>query len=119
MVNTRFSDHIRVNSHPERLRLALVDNLRERVRIAHLSRPRASGFRFSCSVHDPLTSIETVFQASLADKMLAHGIVWGSGAGGFHEDAVYIPQPMNGDTVAELQIGVPYRTWDGTVLNAP
>ncbi len=65
------------------------------------------------------TSIETVFQASLADKMLAHGIVWGSGAGGFHEDAVYIPQPMNGDTVAELQIGVPYRTWDGTVLNAP
>ena len=52
-------------------------------------------------------------------ELTGHGVAWGSGVGGFREDALYLPQPVNGGTVGEAIIGVPYRTWDGTVINAP
>ena len=48
-----------------------------------------------------------------------HGLQWGKGVGGWLDDAIYVPQPYNNDTVSELQIGVPRRTFQGTVLNAP
>ncbi len=48
-----------------------------------------------------------------------HGLQWGNGVGGFREDALYIPQPYNGDTVSETVIEVPYRTYTGPVINGP
>jgi streptogramin lyase len=48
-----------------------------------------------------------------------HGLVFGNGAGPFRETALYIPQPYNNDTVAEVEIGVPYRTYTGPVINGP
>jgi len=49
--------------------------------------------------------------------MWGHGIYWGSGHGGFLEDALYLPLPNNDDKVGEARIGMPYRTWGGTVIN--
>jgi len=38
-----------------------------------------------------------------------HGLEWGSGIGGWKADAIYLPQPYDGDTVVEVVIGVPSR----------
>ena len=48
-----------------------------------------------------------------------HGVVWGTGVGGFREDALYLPLPYNNNLVTELIIGVPSKNWNGTVVNAP
>lgn len=67
---------------------------------------------------DPNTgAVEPFLVATAADRMYGHGLVWGSGVGGWRTDALYLPQPMNGDRVAEAVIGVPYRTYPGEVLN--
>jgi hypothetical protein len=65
------------------------------------------------------TEVIKILNASFSDGMYGHGIAWGSGVGGWLEDALYIPQPNNGNTVGEARIGVPYRTWEGVVLNRP
>ena len=54
-----------------------------------------------------------------SDVAYGHGLTWGSGIGGFLEDALYVPQPYNNNSVQELVIGVPMRGWDGEVLNGP
>jgi len=48
-----------------------------------------------------------------------HGAVFGPGANGWLMDAIYVPQPYNGDTVAEIIVGVPHRSYTGPVVNAP
>jgi hypothetical protein len=48
-----------------------------------------------------------------------HGIAWGSGVGGWPTDKIYLPQPYNSDEVIEMGLGVPYRTFTGTVINRP
>ena len=48
-----------------------------------------------------------------------HGLAWGSGVGGWLEDALYAPQPYNNNTVTEVVVGVPPAHWGGTVYNAP
>ncbi len=48
-----------------------------------------------------------------------HGLIWGTGQYGWRADALYMPNPYNNNTVAELVIGVPGRSFEGTVLNAP
>ncbi len=48
-----------------------------------------------------------------------HGAVWGSGLDGWRDDALYLPMPYNGNTVKEIVVGAPYRTWEGEVINAP
>lgn len=40
-----------------------------------------------------------------------HGIRWGSGVGGWKSDAIYMPEPWYGNTVFEVVVGVPGRTW--------
>ncbi len=45
-----------------------------------------------------------------------HGLIWGSGSGGWDDHMLYVPQPYNGNTVAELDIGVPPAGWEGTVI---
>ncbi len=46
-----------------------------------------------------------------------HGLEWGSGVGGWRDDALYLPQPYDANTVRELVLGVPsaatVRTWAG------
>ncbi|MEQ1506251.1 MAG: SMP-30/gluconolactonase/LRE family protein [Myxococcota bacterium] len=44
-----------------------------------------------------------------------HGMDWGSGIGGWLDDAIYLSQPYNNNNVVELVIGVPSRTAYGTV----
>ena len=65
------------------------------------------------------SEVVRVLRSTFDEGMYGHGVAWGSGVGGFREDALYLPQPVNGGTVGEAIIGVPYRTWDGTVINAP
>jgi hypothetical protein len=53
------------------------------------------------------------------DDYYLHGIQFGSGIGGFDQFSIYGPQPYNGSSVGEAYAGVPYRTYEGVVLNAP
>lgn len=46
-----------------------------------------------------------------------HGILWGTGQDGWDELSFYVPQPYNGNKVLQLRVGVPSRTWPGTVIN--
>ena len=48
-----------------------------------------------------------------------HGLAWGSGVGGWLQDALYAPQPYNNNTVTEVVIGIPPAHWGGTVYNGP
>ena len=36
-----------------------------------------------------------------------HGLEWGSGIGGWNANALYLPQPYDGNTVVEVVVGVP------------
>ena len=42
-----------------------------------------------------------------SEARYGHGLAWGSGIGGFREDAIYLPQPFDGNTVVEVVVGVP------------
>jgi len=54
-----------------------------------------------------------------SNDQYGHGAVFGTGQDGWLADAIYVPQPYNGDTVAEIVVGVPHRTYQGVVLNGP
>jgi hypothetical protein len=45
-----------------------------------------------------------------------HGLEWGSGIDGWNDHAIYLPQPYDGNTVNEIDLGVPsgstVRTWN-------
>ncbi len=41
-----------------------------------------------------------------------------TGSGGWRSDALYVPQPYNGESVTEVVVGVPGRDYDGPVINA-
>jgi len=40
-------------------------------------------------------------------EQYGHGLEWGSGVGGWREDALYLPQPYDDATVVEVVVGVP------------
>jgi len=48
-----------------------------------------------------------------------HGVSWGTGRDGWDDLSIYLPQPYNDNTVVQIDLQIPYRTWEGTVLNAP
>ncbi len=48
-----------------------------------------------------------------------HSIVWGTGEHGWREDAIYLSQPYNENTVVEIVVGAPSSEFDGIVVNAP
>ncbi len=52
-------------------------------------------------------------------EQYGHGVIFGNGVGGFREDALYLPQPYNDHTVLEVVVGVPSRSFGGTVVNGP
>ena len=49
-------------------------------------------------------------------ELYGHGVIFGNGVGGFREDALYLPMPYNNNTVQEIVVGIPSRTFAGTVL---
>ncbi len=48
-----------------------------------------------------------------------HGAEWGTGRDGWSENSLFLPQPYNNNTAAELDLGLPSNRWVGEVLNAP
>ncbi len=48
-----------------------------------------------------------------------HGVIFGTGVGGWDAFSLFMPVPYGGNTVKEVGVGVPGREWEGTVLNAP
>jgi len=44
-----------------------------------------------------------------------HGIQWGSGVGEWDDHTIYVPQPYDNNRVAKLELGVPYRNYNGGV----
>jgi hypothetical protein len=48
-----------------------------------------------------------------------HGVQWGTGNGGWREDALYLPMPYGNNRVKEIIVGTPSRMWLGDVINAP
>lgn len=46
-----------------------------------------------------------------------HGLEWGNGTSYWRSDALYLPQPYNGNEVIEIVVGVPSRTYTGSVIN--
>lgn len=69
----------------------------------------------------PSGNVSTLFiaQGGAGPDYYGHGVMFGTGRDGWPADAIYFPQPYNGNTVSEVIVGLPHRTWGGTVLNAP
>jgi sugar lactone lactonase YvrE len=66
--------------------------------------------------------VTTLKSWSWADPGYGHGQEWGSGLSVWRDDAIYLPQPYDGNTVIEVVLGVPSRRWNGglyKVINAP
>ncbi len=55
--------------------------------------------------------VQTLFD--YAGNQYGHGLVWGSGSGGWGIAMLYVPQPYDGATVLELDVGVPPAGWAG------
>jgi streptogramin lyase len=68
----------------------------------------------------PSGNVSTLFDAGGAGSSnYGHGVVFGTGANGWYEDAIYFPQPYNNDTVGEAIVGLPHRSYTGPVINQP
>ncbi len=49
-----------------------------------------------------------------------HGLEFGTGEDGWLVDAIYLSQPYSGNTVLEVDVGVPSRNWtEGYAINLP
>ena len=70
---------------------------------------------------DPQGVVTTILQANGSfSNMYGHGVEWGRGIGGWRDDAIYFPQPYNGNTMGEIVLGIPKaRDPNWIVLNAP
>jgi hypothetical protein len=64
-------------------------------------------------------TVDKLADWSSNSREFAHGLIFGSGEGGWRVDALYLPEPENGKQVKEIVLGVPGSKWDGEVLNAP
>ena len=69
---------------------------------------------------DPTTGVVSVFADWNANpSWYGHDAIWGTGTGGWMEDALYVPMPYGGNQVREIHVGVPSRYWAGTAVNLP
>ncbi|MCO4768892.1 MAG: SMP-30/gluconolactonase/LRE family protein [Deltaproteobacteria bacterium] len=55
----------------------------------------------------PEGDIDRMVDWSSNPSQFGHGLIWGSGTGGWRSDALYLPVPEGGDVVKEVIIGVP------------
>jgi hypothetical protein len=65
---------------------------------------------------DPEGVVTTLYNEGTASfNHYGHGLEWGSGIDGWNDHAIYLPQPYDGHTVNEIDLGVPsgstVRTW--------
>jgi hypothetical protein len=69
---------------------------------------------------DPTTGVSILYADwSSNSSYYGHGAIWGTGIGGWRDDALYVPMPYGGYQVREVLIGVPGRDWPGTAINLP
>ena len=69
---------------------------------------------------NPTTAAVTAFANWTSNSSYyGHGGIWGTGQGGWLEDALYVPMPYGGNQVREIYVGVPGRDWAGTAINMP
>lgn len=66
---------------------------------------------------DPDGVVTTLYaQPASPASHYGHGLEWGSGIDGWNDHAIYLPQPYDGNTVNEVDLGVPsgstVRTWN-------
>lgn len=59
---------------------------------------------------------ELIVYHQFSESEYPHGLIFGNGVGGFRKDALYLPQPYNGNTVIEVIVGIPSRA-AGLVLD--
>lgn len=68
----------------------------------------------------PSGQVQVLLDSGFLRRDYGHGLEWGRGVGGFRDDALYLPQPYDGNRVLELVIGVPSRDWTGgTAIDLP
>jgi len=75
---------------------------------------------WSSALHrvEPDGSHEVFLDWSDDESMYGHGVIWGTGVGGWRQDAVYLPMPYGGMRVQEVIIGVPSSRWEGEAIGA-
>jgi hypothetical protein len=64
-----------------------------------------------------LVNWEDPFGTESGTSDYGHALLWGSGADGWREDALYLSMPFNGNQVQEIVVGIPGKDWGGDVLN--
>ena len=62
--------------------------------------------------------VDRLIATGNGSQQYGHGIVWGSGIGGWPDTKITF-RSYNGNVVIEMDIGVPYRTFTGSVINRP
>lgn len=64
--------------------------------------------------------VQKILDSGFLGGDYGHGADWGSGIGGFLDDALYISRPYGNNKVSEVLVGVPSREWKlGTAINIP
>lgn len=69
----------------------------------------------------PQATIVQAFEVStgLINSDYPHGVAWGSGVGGWRDDAIYVPMPYRQNKVREIVVGVPHRDTAFEAVNLP
>lgn len=58
------------------------------------------------------TQLLDYYSTPLGGSSYGHGLEWGSGLGEWDDHFLYVPMPYNGNTVAEIELGVPWIGWN-------
>lgn len=59
------------------------------------------------------TQLLDYYDTPLGGSAYGHGLVWGSGVGAWSDHDLYVPLPYNGNRVAEIDLGVPHKDFNG------
>ena len=53
------------------------------------------------------------YDTPIGGSAYGHGLVWGSGIGPWGDHNLYVPLPYNGNRIAEIELGVPHKDFNG------